>query len=66
MDKISTEIRYKDMSFELVKEVRGLRLFINKADCNYCIVVDKEGNVLFKIRAQESQSCAYLENADEE
>ena len=63
MKKITTEIRYSEMSFEFIREVNGLKMYFNK-DQDYCIIVDKEDNVLFEINADCAQNRGYLENAD--
>lgn len=48
MNKITIEVKYNEMLFELVKEVGELRMFFSKEqDC--CIIVDKFDNVLFDI-----------------
>ena len=62
MKKITTEIRYSEMSFEFIREVKGLKMYFNK-DQDYCIIVDKEGNVLFEINADCAQNTGYLEDA---
>ena len=62
MKKITTEIRYSEMSFEFIREVNGLKMYFNK-DQDYCIIVDKEGNVLFEINADCGQNIGYLEDA---
>ena len=61
MKKITTEIRYSEMSFELIREVKGLRMFFTK-ESDYCIIVDKEDNVLFEINADCGQNIGYLED----
>lgn len=63
MKKITTEIRYSEMSFEFIREVKGLKMYFNKEQ-DYCIIVDKEGNVLFEINADCGQNTGYLEDAD--
>lgn len=62
MKKITTEIRYSEMSFEFIREVKGMKMYFNK-DQDYCIIVDKEGNVLFEINADCGQNMGYLEDA---
>lgn len=61
MSKITTEVRYKDMSFNLVRETRGMQMYFS-TDSDYCIIVDKEGEVLFEVRAEYSQASGYLED----
>ena len=61
MNKITTEIRYKEMSFDFIREVKGLKMYIDK-DCAYCIVVDKDNTVLFELRAECGQNVGYLED----
>ena len=61
MNKITTEIRYKDMSFNLIREVKGLKMYFDE-DCAYCIIVDKDDNVLFELRADCGQNVGYLED----
>lgn len=61
MKKITTEIRYSEMSFEFIREVNGLKMYFNKNQ-DYCIIV-KEGNVLFEINADCGQNMGYLEDA---
>jgi hypothetical protein len=63
MDKITTEIRYNEMSFDFVKENKGLKMYID-TDQSYCIITDKEGNILFKLRADCGQNAGYLEEDD--
>ena len=62
MKKITTEIRYSEMSFGFIREVKGLKMYFNK-DQDYCIIVDKEGNVMFEINADCGQNMGYLEDA---
>lgn len=61
MGKISIEIRYKDMSFDLIKEIDELMLYIN-SDGDYAIIVNKSGDVLFELKADCGQNVAYLES----
>jgi hypothetical protein len=65
MAKIVTETRYKDMSFLFVREVAGLKMYINGSENDFCIIVDTEDNVLFELRAGCSQNFGYLEDASE-
>ena len=62
MKKITTEIRYSEMSFEFIREVKGLKMYFSKEQ-DYCIISDKEGNVLFELRADCGQNIGYLEDA---
>lgn len=59
MNKITTEIRYKEMSFESHGERSGIRLCINK-DSNYCIIVDKDDNVLFEVAVDCAQNMGFI------
>jgi hypothetical protein len=65
MSKIVTEVRYKDTSFNLIKEVNGLRMYMNGSESDFCIIVDTEDNVLFELRAGCSQNYGYLEDVSE-
>lgn len=47
MNKITTEIRYKDMSFDFIKKVKGMKMYFNN-DCSYAIIVNKDEEVLFE------------------
>ena len=47
MNKVTKEIRYKDMSFDFIKEVHGLKMYFDKSSA-YCIIVDKDDYVLFE------------------
>ena len=51
------------MSFDFVKENKGLKMYID-TDQSYCIITDKEGNILFKLRADCGQNVGYLEEDD--
>ena len=62
MKKITTEIRYSEMSFEFIREVKGFKMYFNKEQ-DYCIIVDEEDNVLFEINADCGQNMGYLEDA---
>jgi hypothetical protein len=62
MNKITKEIRYKNMSFNFIREVKGMKMYIEQDDCAYCIIVDKDDNVLFEVRAECGQNVGYLED----
>ena len=64
MNKITKEIRYKDMSFNLIREVKDIKMYIEKGHCDYCIIVDKDDVVLFEIRADCAQNHGFLEDAN--
>lgn len=49
------------MSFDFIREVKGLKMYIDK-DCAYCIIVDKDDTVLFELRAECGQNVGYLED----
>lgn len=59
MNKIVTEIRYKNMSFTLIKELNNLRIFLSE-DSDYCIIVDQKDIVLFEIKADSGEVMGYL------
>jgi hypothetical protein len=50
------------MSFEFIKTVNGLKMFIEKDGAGYCIIVDDD-TVLFEISADCNQNAGYLEDA---
>ena len=60
-EQFVTEIRYSGISFKFIRKVKGLKMYFNKEQ-DYCIIVDKEGNVLFEIRADYGQDMGYLED----
>ena len=60
-NKITTEIRYKEMSFDLIREVKGMKMYFNK-DYSYAIIVNKDEEVLFELRADCGQNVGYLED----
>lgn len=62
-NKIKTEVRYNGMSFNFIREVKGLKMYFSEDDNNYCIIVDKDGTVLFRVRAECGQNTGYLEDA---
>lgn len=62
MSKITKQVRYKDMSLEFIKEVKGLKMYFTH-DATYCVIVDKEDNVLFELRAECAQNSGFLEDA---
>ena len=61
MGKITTEIRYKNMSFDFIREVKGLKMYIENGN-GYCIIVDKDDTVLFEVRADCSQNVGFIED----
>ena len=61
MNKVTKEIRYKDMSFDFIKEVHGLKMYFDKSSA-YCIIVDKDDYVLFELRAECAQNVGFLED----
>jgi len=61
MDKITREVRYKNMSFNFIREVNKLKMFFNE-DSSYCIIVDKDDTVLFELRVECNQNVGYLED----
>lgn len=62
-NKITKEVRYKNMSFTIIREVKGLKMYIDEQDSDYCIIVDKDDTVLFEIIAKSGQNQAWLEDA---
>lgn len=62
MNKIKKEIRYKELSFDLIRQVKGLKMYFD-TDSSYCIIVDNDDNVLFEIRADSCQNGGILEDA---
>lgn len=61
MEKITTEIRYKDMSFDFIREVKGMRMYFSKG--SYAIIVNQDDEVLFEISADCSQNVGFLNDA---
>lgn len=49
------------MSFDFIREVKGMKMYFNK-DCSYAIIVNKDEEVLFELRADCGQNCGYLED----
>ena len=61
--KYQPEIKEDDKVVKkFIREVKGLKMYFNK-DQDYCIIVDKEGNVMFEINADCGQNMGYLEDA---
>jgi hypothetical protein len=60
-NKITTEIRYKDMSFDFIREVKGMKMYFN-TECSYAIIVNKDEEVLFELRAECGQNVGFLED----
>lgn len=60
-NKITTKIRYMDMSFDFIREVKGMKMYFT-TDCSYAIIVDKNEEVLFELRADSSQNTGFLED----
>lgn len=65
MNKITTEVRYKEASFKFVKEVNNLKLYIS-TDQTFCVICNQEGDVLFEIKAECGQNVGYLFEASGE
>jgi len=63
-NKISLQTIYKTEIFHLEREVKGMRMFWNKNE-NYCIIVDKDDNVLFEIGTDCAQNCSFLTDLTE-
>lgn len=64
MKKISTEVRFNSRGFDLMQENKGLRLFFSREREDYCIIVDKDDNVLFEIMANCGQNEGFLQIPD--
>lgn len=65
MGKITTEIRYKEASFNFVQEVKNLKMYIS-TDQVFCIICNQEGDVLFELKADCGQNVGYLFEASDE
>jgi hypothetical protein len=61
MNKITTEIRYKDMSFDFIRGVEGMKMYFS-TDSYYAIIVNKDEEVLFELKAECSQNVGFLED----
>lgn len=61
MSKITKEIRYRNMSFNFIRETKQLKMYFNE-DSSYGIIVDKYDSVLFEIKADCGQNFGYLED----
>jgi len=59
-NKITTEIRYSNMSFKLITVVNGLRVFTNVDYGDYCILVDDEDEVVLEVTAETGQGIQHL------
>ena len=63
MAKVTKEIYFKGMSFDFIREENQMKMYISK-DSDYCIIVDKEDNVIFEVMASTlSKNIAVLEDA---
>jgi hypothetical protein len=62
LNKITTEIRYKEMSFDFIREVKGMKMYFNKYH-NYAIIVNKDDEVLFEVAADCNQNSGFLEDS---
>jgi len=60
MKKVETVISYNDATFKLAGDVRDLKVYIDLKDEDYCIITDKDGNVLIEITSGKSQGYSYL------
>lgn len=67
MGKITTEIRYKDRTFELRRTLHSyqLRLFISKEE-DYAIVVNDDDEVLFELEAYSVFNVPGIEDVTDE
>lgn len=65
MAKITTLVIYKDMSFNLIRESNGLKMYINEYR-DYCIIVNDNNDVLFELKADCSQNLGSLQDAIKE
>lgn len=62
MGKITTEIRYKEMSFDFIREVKETKMYISRDSC-YAIIVNEDDEVLFEISADCAQNVGFLRDA---
>ncbi len=60
MKKITTEVRYCDISYELSTKIEGLRVFTNITYCDQCILVNDKDEVVLEINAHTAQEMGYL------
>lgn len=63
-NKITRETRYKGMSFHFVREVKGLKMYLDEHD-SYAIIVNKDDEVLFEVSADCNQNLGFLRDAAE-
>lgn len=59
MGKIETKVTYEGFLYNQVNESKGLKLFMTD-DEEYCIIVDKNDDVVFKIRGEGGLGEGYL------
>ena len=58
MNKITTEVRYKDMSFTPIRTVGELTMYFTKY-ADYVIIVNNNNEVLFEIEAEYNQGSGF-------
>jgi|LakMenE01Jun11ns_1017448.scaffolds.fasta_scaffold9355912_2 hypothetical protein len=61
MNKMTTEIRYKGMFFNFMREIKELKMYFS-TDCSYAIIVNKDEEILFELRADCVQNVGFLED----
>jgi hypothetical protein len=62
MNKITTEIRYNDITFNIIKHAYDLTLLISE-DKTVCIIINSDNQeVLFEILADVNQGEAFLKS----
>lgn len=65
-NKMTMKMRYKGKSFDFIKEVNELRLYIQKEHREYAIIVDKNHEVIFELEAWCYMNCAAMHDASNE
>ena len=62
MGKITKQIMYSGKSLCFIKEVKNLKMYINESN-NYCVIADRDDNVLFEISSYAEHYSGYLKDA---